>query len=40
MRCREHGDGGIAWIQTGEGSTRAWIDLLKQKSSLAITRHP
>jgi hypothetical protein len=31
MRCGEHCERGIAWIQPGEGSTRAWIELLKQE---------
>ena len=40
MRCGEHGDRGIAWIQPGEGSTRTRIELLKQEPQLGVTRHP
>ena len=31
MRCGEHCDRGIAWIQPGEASTRAKVELLKQE---------
>ena len=31
MRCGEHGDRGIAWIQPGDGSTGARIELLKRE---------
>ena len=31
MRCGEHCDRGIAWIQPGDGSSRTWIELLKQE---------